>query len=143
MEEDEFKLWLVSSNSDDKTRCRLCKKDIELSNMGIQVLLSHCNGKKYKANDIKVKLFFQPKRAKPNPGKAAETDTACDTSESSKSFFTHSKPCSSKMQASLESVVTNSEQTKAEILQNFRSITAGYSNRSCSDKCAISNYVSG
>ena len=58
LEEDEFKSWLVISNSDDKARCRLCKKDIELSNMGRRKLLSHYNGKKQIGNDMKVKSFF-------------------------------------------------------------------------------------
>ena len=64
---------------------------------GKKTLLSHCNSKKQIRNDMKVKSFFQPKRAKVNPSKAVETDTTCDSSESSESRFTHSKPCSSKM----------------------------------------------
>ena len=34
MQEDELKSWLLNLKSDDKARCRLCEKDIELSNMG-------------------------------------------------------------------------------------------------------------
>ena len=55
--------------------------------MGRQALLSHCNDKKRKRNDMKVESFFEPKRAKANPSNAVETDTACDTSESSGSFL--------------------------------------------------------
>lgn len=55
--------------------------------MGRQALLSHCNDKKRKRNDMKVESFFEPKRAKANPSNAVETDTACDTSESSESFL--------------------------------------------------------
>ena len=53
-----------------KARCRLCKKDLKL----------------YKRNDMKMKSFFQPKRAKANPSKPVETDTGCDTSESFESL---------------------------------------------------------
>ena len=45
----------------------------------------------------------------------------------------YSKPCSTKNQANLELVVTNSEKTKAEIIWAIKSITAGNSNKSCSD----------
>ena len=97
--------------------------------MGKQALLSHCNGKKNKDNDMIVKLFFQPRELKLILEKAVETDTASDTSESSESLLTHSKPCSSKMQASLKLVVTNSEKTKTEILWALKVIRAGCSNK--------------
>ena len=42
---------------------------------GKKTSLSHCNSKKQIRNDMKVKSFFQPKRAKVNPSKAVETDT--------------------------------------------------------------------
>ena len=58
--EDQFKSWLTSATN--KARCRLSKKDIELSNMGRQALVSHCSGKKHKAADVKVKTFFQSKK---------------------------------------------------------------------------------
>ena len=45
----------------------------------------------------------------------------------------YSKPYSSKNQNNLELVVTNSEKTKAEIIWAIKSITAGNSNKSCSD----------
>ena len=41
------------------------------------------------------------------------------------------------MQANLELVVTNSEEAKAEIRQALKSITTGYSNKSCSDDGAL------
>ena len=46
LEEDEFESLLASTKDEDKARCKLCKKSIELSNMGRQALLSHCSGKK-------------------------------------------------------------------------------------------------
>ena len=62
LEEDQFKSWLTSAKDGNKTRCKLCKKDIELSNMERQPLFSHCSGKKYKEVDMKVKTFFQSKK---------------------------------------------------------------------------------
>lgn len=46
-----------SSKSDDKARCRLCKRD-KLYSMRIQTLFIHFNGKKHERNDVKVKSFF-------------------------------------------------------------------------------------
>ena len=34
LEEDQFKYWLTSTKDGNKARCKLCKKDIESSNMG-------------------------------------------------------------------------------------------------------------
>lgn len=49
--------------------------------MGRQPLLSHCNDKEHKRNDMKVESFFEPKKAKANPSNVVENDTACDTLE--------------------------------------------------------------
>ena len=62
LEEDQFKSWLTSAKDGNKARCKLCKKDIELSNMGRQALVSHYSGKKHKEVDVKVKTFFQSKK---------------------------------------------------------------------------------
>lgn len=32
LEEENFKSWLTSCKSGEKGRCRICKKDVELSN---------------------------------------------------------------------------------------------------------------
>ena len=64
LEEDAFKLWLAPTKNVSIARCKLCKKDIELSNMGRQALLSHCSGKKHKDADVKVKSIFSAKEAK-------------------------------------------------------------------------------
>ena len=48
LEEDQFKSWWTNAKDGNKARCKLCKKDIELSNMGRQTLVSHCSGQKHK-----------------------------------------------------------------------------------------------
>ena len=78
LEEDEFKSWLASTKDEDKA------KDIELSNMGRQALLSHCSGKKHKEIDIKVKTFFsKPKKTDLKENKK-ESDSSEPTIESKK-----------------------------------------------------------
>ena len=124
LEEDQFKEWLVSAKDNGKARCKLCKKDIELSNMGRQALLSHCGGKQHKEVDLKVKTFFQPAK------KPKEKDS---------SRFEQSEPildkelCPSKAQASIELVIRNHEKFNAEILWTLKSLIAGHSNNSCSN----------
>ena len=126
LEEDEFKLWLAPTKDASIARCKLCKKDIELSNMGRQALLSLCSGKKHKDADVKVKVFFQPRKQK-------EKDQSKFSQLESEKTDTDKEPCSSKTQASIELVVKNSESSKAEILWTLESISAGYSNNSCTD----------
>ena len=41
LEEEDFKSWLTICKSEEKSRCRICKKDIELSNMARQALITH------------------------------------------------------------------------------------------------------
>ena len=45
-----FKGWLSSSNIDTAAYCTVCKRKIDLSNMGKQALTSHANGKVHKNN---------------------------------------------------------------------------------------------
>ena len=62
--------------SEEKARCRICKKDIELSNMARQALISYCNGKKHKESDVKIESFFQPvNKSLDNPVKVSENET--------------------------------------------------------------------
>ena len=62
LEEDQFKSWLTGGKYGNKAGCKLCKKDIELSNMGRQAPVTNCSGKKHKEVDVKVKIFFQSKK---------------------------------------------------------------------------------
>ena len=98
LEEDQFKSWLTSAKDGNKARCKLCKKDIELSNMGRQALVSHCSGKKHKEIDVKVKTFFQSKK-----------QTERDSSKSSQLESDKPSICSSKTQSSIELVINTSE----------------------------------
>ena len=55
LEEDAFKSWLSKAADKNQARCRLCKKDFELSNMDKKALLSNAAGKKHSGRDIKIK----------------------------------------------------------------------------------------
>ena len=50
LENPIYKLWLAMVPSDEKTaRCILCKKDINVSVMGVSALEFHATGKKHKS----------------------------------------------------------------------------------------------
>ena len=84
--------------------------------------------KKHKKVDVKVKTFFQSKNQ-------AERER-----DSNKSIQLESeKPgtLSSKTQSSTELVLNTSKHSKAEILPTLKSISAGYSNNSCSNNAGL------
>ena len=82
MEEDAFKTWLSKAADKKQARCRLCKKDFELSNMGKKALLSHAAGKKHIERDIKIKTFFKP------TNKMANNNTKFISAENGKNLST-------------------------------------------------------
>ena len=133
LEDDEFKSWLCSSKESDKARCKLCKKDFELSNMGRQALISHASGKKHKEIDIKIKAFFNPKKKDLVQNK--ENECKETSIESSSSEVKTSS--SSKVQATIELATNNVEHTKAEILWTLKATSAGYSNNSCTNNAKL------
>ena len=83
MEEDAFKTWLSKAADKKQARCRLCKKDFELSNMGKKALLTHAAGKKHSERDIKIKTFF-----KPTNKKMANNNTKFISAENGKNLST-------------------------------------------------------
>ena len=125
-----IQIVLTSANYGNKAGCKLCKKDIELSNMRRQAPVTNCSGKKHKEVDVKVKIFFQSKK---------QTER-----ESTKSSQLESKKpgtCSSETQSFIELLINTSEHSKAEILWTPKSISAGYSNNSCSDNAGLFQHM--
>ena len=132
LEEDEFRSWLCSARQNDKAKCKLCKKEFELSNMGRQALISHASGMKHKDIDKKIKAFFQPtkKIVENKENSSSSIDIECEGKYDDSSSKAKASS-SSKVQATIELVINNAEHTKAEILWLLKSTSAGYSNNSC------------
>ena len=61
--DDRFKDWISETQSRSEARCKLCRKKITLSNMGVQALKSHADGKKYEEHCMKVSVFLRKKKA--------------------------------------------------------------------------------
>ena len=57
-EEDAFKSWLSKATDKKQARCRLCRKDFELSNMVKKALLSHASCKIHSERYTKMKIFL-------------------------------------------------------------------------------------
>ena len=45
LSDERFKDWLVPTHTKREARCKRCKKSFALSNLGIQTLKSHAEGK--------------------------------------------------------------------------------------------------
>ena len=137
MEEVAFKSWLSKAADKKQARCRLCKIDFELSNIGKKALLSHA-GTKYSERDTKRKTFFKSANQK----KIATNNTECKSAENdndgSSNSSTHVVYQSSKLvQPTLELVTTNSDKTKAEIIWALKCVESGYSDNSNNDVNAV------
>ena len=133
MEEVAFKSWLSKAADKKQARCRLCKIDFELSNIGKKALLSHA-GTKYSERDTKRKTFFKSANQK----KIATNNTECKSAENdndgSSNSSTHVVYQSNKLvQPTLELVTTNSDKTKVEIIWALKCIESGYSDNSNND----------
>ena len=64
LDSDLFKSWLCKASRDTQARCKLCKVDISLSNVGIVAIKSHMNNKthqKLESEQQRIKNFFSKK----------------------------------------------------------------------------------
>ena len=64
LDSGQFKSWLCKASTDTQGRCKLCKVDISLSNMGIVAIKSHMNNKTHKkleSEQQKIKNFLNKK----------------------------------------------------------------------------------
>ena len=127
--EDQFRSWLTSAKDGNKARYKLCKKDIELSNMGRHSLVSHSSGKRHKEVDVKWKHFFSQKSKQRDSSKSSQLESEKPGTRSSKT------------QSSIELVINTSEHSKEEILWTLKSISAGYCNNSCSDNAGLFQHM--
>ena len=101
LEEDAFKSQLSKAADKKQARCRLCKKNFELSNVGKKALLSHAAGKNHSEKDVTIKIFFKT---------ANQKNSAKNDNGSSSNSSAHVVNQSSKLvQPTLELITTNSE----------------------------------
>ena len=58
LEDNGRKSWLTKAPDKKQALCKLCKKNIELSNKSEKALKSHAAGKNHSEKDIKIKIIF-------------------------------------------------------------------------------------
>ena len=131
MAKAEFKDWLLPELSDyTKARCRLCMKSFSLSNMGLQALRSHAQGKKHQS------ALHRSQKSPSVFGFAQKgDDQEPSTSKSGE------EPATSVMRSSAEQLKSNAvskftltkEQHKAEILWALKSVMSHFSYNSAHD----------
>ena len=120
-----------SSKSDDKARCRLCKKD-KLYSMGIQALFIHFNGKKHERNDVEVKSFFIQNEPKLILARQLKLLLHVTFRNHLNHFLYIANLVPHRYKPALN-LLLQTEKTKAEILWALKLITAGYWNKRFSD----------
>lgn len=98
----EFAFWLVKGKGNTQAKCKLCLKVIKHSNIGIQVLKIHQNGKTHISVVSSISCFFKFS-AKDLPLSVEEPTSKVNGRSSSK-------------QQNLELNVLNSEKISAEIM---------------------------
>ena len=77
LDSDLFKSWLCKTSRDTQARCKLCKVDISLSNMGIVAIKSYMKNKtrkKLESEQQRIKNFF----SKNSEGALKPSDTQGD-----------------------------------------------------------------
>ena len=123
---EEFKSWLVPTENKSQARCKRCKKTFELSNMEVQALKSHADGKKHKEVVAAVSVFFK-KSIK---------------SQSTSSESSQRNASSSTQQQTLELTVDKSQVSIAEIRWALQTVTKGHSKNSNNNVSELFKVVS-
>jgi len=118
LENDDFKDWLVKANEKTKAKCKRCRKTFQLSNMGVQALISHATGKKHKDLSQKVATFFKVNQSSEKTDSSGSVQTKVSSSDAS----------SEKSQRSIELTLTSADVAKAEIRWTLDSVLKGNSN---------------
>ena len=114
LKDPEFSRWVAKVPNDSlSARCKFCKKSFTLSNMGRQALVSHASGKKHLKNVHSISTFFKPS----NSSKSSSQPPAENVTK----------------QGTIDLYVSNTQNTKAEIIWALKCVTEGYSNNSCTN----------
>ena len=77
------KSWLSKAADKKQARCRLCKKDFELSNLSKKALLCHAAAKKHSERDKKINTIFKYANQKKIANNNTEFKSAKNDNDSS------------------------------------------------------------
>ena len=122
----KYKTWLAQAPSDKNTaRCILCKKDINISTMGVSALESHAAGKRHTdlLNERKnyKDVFFIP------------TQSSNANKTTSQKSVDSSSSCTISTRKSINGFMASRNSIDAEILWCMNVVISHHSFNSCSD----------
>lgn len=130
----EYKSWLAKKN-DLTATCKICVKDIDISNMGEAALKSHMKGKKHIAklpppqsivNSFSAFRVANPQKKTDSPGESSSSSSATPSTTK-----TLSDASSGVVQSTLDTVVERDSVLAAEIRWVLKCVQSKYSQRSC------------
>ena len=136
---EHYKLWVKRvSDKNTSARCRLCLKNIELSNMGERALNSHANGQVHteKVKTVLAVQNFFKKRVTPSvqqqqpnqqPNQQPMQDDQEPASPSNSESTTPNSSTSNAQQQTMDYLIVSNRTLKAEINFLVFSITKGHS----------------
>lgn len=147
LQKKEFSDWLTSVDScRDKVHCKVCIKNFDIGNMGINALVSHMQSAKHKLlwqenqqlpSTQNSLAFFATATRIPTagPSSSSEEATVAMTSTSSASLHTTSvsatlqigEPRTGTRPPTLTSFLHKDDVTKAEIMWTLKTVMSNYS----------------
>ena len=137
LSDDKFSSWISRSKTKENAFCKLCKREIVLSNMGEGALTSHANGKKHQTKLMDLEMarnFFKPKTASAEMKKQSENLTNIQITSSSKNCEATQPSVTSiasSSKASIDACFQDSLVQKAEIMWTLKQVYSGLSDNSC------------
>jgi len=129
LDSDLFKSWLCKTSRDTQARCKLCKVDISLSNVGIVAIKSHMNNKtrkKLESEQQRIKNFFSKKsEGALKPSDKQRDEYALDSEVS--------KVSSTETQSTIPHSLQGDGKLTAKMRWALKHVFCGYSDNSVKD----------
>lgn len=137
----EFSAWLCRAPVNTQARCKLCKVNFELSNMGLRALVSHANSKGHKKlsdEQMKVANFFRETSSK----KSEESNQSISQKSSTKTSSTEASSNESAIpvtgsQSTIPECFQDGGRLAAEIRWALKHVVAGYSDNAVENETDI------
>ena len=126
---EEFKAWLCKASTKGEPRCRLCKTNIALSNMGIRALRSHAGNKSHvkKVKErAEIKNFFA-KRNEIRPANLSSEENQLQSFPDTEGLVEIQPSCSANSQSTIPLVFQDGGKLNAEIQWVLKHVVSGYS----------------
>ena len=131
MNDPDFKDWIEPVERDDHlARCTYCKKDINVTTMGVTALNSHVKGDKHKKACMAVKSNLSISNMfRVGASRKVTVSAASSATEGTSSAASATQSC----QSQLNTFVTKNDTLSAEVWWTLKSMSSNYSFNSSDD----------